>query len=51
VWSADSEEDSQTDEHIDVTSSDGATFGACMYKLAVAKEKSGWSYLLSIELI
>ena len=27
VWTADSEEDSPTDEHIDVTSSDGATFG------------------------
>jgi regulator of protease activity HflC (stomatin/prohibitin superfamily) len=27
VWSADSNEDSPTDEHIDVTSSDGATFG------------------------
>jgi hypothetical protein len=27
VWSADSNEDSPTDEHIDVTSADGATFG------------------------
>jgi regulator of protease activity HflC (stomatin/prohibitin superfamily) len=27
VWTADSEEDSPTDEHIDVTSADGATFG------------------------
>ena len=27
VWSADSTEDSPTDEHIDVTSADGATFG------------------------
>lgn len=27
VWTADEEEDSPTDEHIDVTSSDGATFG------------------------
>jgi hypothetical protein len=27
VWTADSTEDSPTDEHIDVTSSDGATFG------------------------
>jgi len=27
VWSADVNEDSQTDEHIDVTSADGATFG------------------------
>jgi regulator of protease activity HflC (stomatin/prohibitin superfamily) len=27
VWSADANEDSPTDEHIDVTSADGATFG------------------------
>jgi len=27
VWTADVNEDSETDEHIDVTSSDGATFG------------------------
>jgi regulator of protease activity HflC (stomatin/prohibitin superfamily) len=27
VWTADSNEDSPTDEHIDVTSADGATFG------------------------
>jgi hypothetical protein len=27
VWSADNQEDSPTDEHIDVTSADGATFG------------------------
>ena len=27
VWSATGDEDSQTDEHIDVTSADGATFG------------------------
>lgn len=27
VWTADEEEDSPTDEHIDVTSADGATFG------------------------
>jgi regulator of protease activity HflC (stomatin/prohibitin superfamily) len=27
VWTADRNEDSETDEHIDVTSSDGATFG------------------------
>jgi regulator of protease activity HflC (stomatin/prohibitin superfamily) len=27
VWTADTNEDSETDEHIDVTSSDGATFG------------------------
>lgn len=27
VWTADTEEDSSTDEHIDVTSADGATFG------------------------
>jgi regulator of protease activity HflC (stomatin/prohibitin superfamily) len=27
VWSADNQEGSETDEHIDVTSSDGATFG------------------------
>lgn len=27
VWTADTNEDSQTDEHIDVTSADGATFG------------------------
>jgi regulator of protease activity HflC (stomatin/prohibitin superfamily) len=27
VWTADTNEDSETDEHIDVTSADGATFG------------------------
>jgi len=27
VWTADENEDSPTDEHIDVTSADGATFG------------------------
>ena len=27
VWTADKQEDSETDEHIDVTSADGATFG------------------------
>lgn len=27
VWTADTQEDSETDEHIDVTSADGATFG------------------------